>query len=76
VVEAAMITKSWRTAAGLGNFTMLQKSYRKLLYRRDREQMSENAYSCSITDTFGCHLWKAIAPESSNRGSPKLGLKV
>ena len=42
----------------------------KVALQKRQGTESENAYSCSITDTFRCHLWKAIAPESSNRGSP------
>jgi len=37
---------------------------------------SENTYNFLIIDTFGCYVWKAIAPEASNSGTPKLGLKV
>jgi len=35
---------------------------------------SENTYDYLIIDTFGCYLWKAIAPEASDRGNPKLEL--
>jgi len=37
-LEVATITKSWHIAAGTWKFTTLQKSYQKLLYRRDKEQ--------------------------------------
>ena len=37
---------------------------------------SENTCNFPIIDTFGRCLWKAIAPEASNSGTPKLGLKV
>ena len=37
---------------------------------------SENAYNFPIIDTFGCYFWKAISPEASNSGTPKLGLEV
>lgn len=60
-------------AAELHNSTEILQ---KVALQKRQGTESENAYSCSITDTFGCHLWKATAPESSNRGSPKLGLEV
>jgi len=39
MLEAATFTKVWHAAAaGLWSFPVLQKSYRQLLYRRDRKQ--------------------------------------
>ena len=36
----------------------------------------QNTYNCPIIDAFGCYLWKAIvAPEASNRGTPKYGIQ-
>ena len=37
---------------------------------------SENTCNFPIFDTFGCYIWKTIAPEASNSGTPKLELKV
>ena len=37
---------------------------------------SENTYNFPIIDTFRRYFWKAISPEASNSGTPKLGLQV
>ena len=67
VLEAAMITKSWSAAGGSWSLTMLQKSYRLLLYRTDRGRSLEiHTIDQSLT-TFGCHFWKAIAPASNRK---------
>jgi len=36
---------------------------------------SENTYNIPTIDTFGHYVWKAITPEASNWGTPKLELK-
>jgi len=46
----------------------------KVALQKRHGMESENTYDCLIIDTFGCYLWKAIAPEASNRGTPKLEL--
>jgi len=48
VLEADMITKTWRAAAGSWSFPMLQKSYLELLYRRDGESSSKIDVKCLI----------------------------
>ena len=37
---------------------------------------SENTCNFPIFDTFGRYVWKAVAPEASNSGTPKLELEV
>jgi len=36
----------------------------KLALQKRQEKESENTYTCLITDTFGCYLWKVIATRS------------
>jgi len=47
----------------------------KVALQKRQGMESENTYNYLIIDTFGCYLQKAIAPEASNRGTPKLELK-
>ena len=56
VLEAATIMKSWHAAAGSWSFTMLQKSYRQLLYRRDRECSPKIDVKSLIIGTFGHYI--------------------
>jgi len=75
---SSLLAKSWHIAAGLWIFSMLQKSYRQLLYRRDREQspkyMHTTVQLLMHSDTTFGRL--NVAPEAGNRGAPNLELKV
>jgi len=51
---------------------MLKKSYRQLLYRRDRESSPRRDVKCAIIAIFGRYIWKAISPDASKRGRPNL----
>ena len=42
---------------------------------REEEMESESTYTCLIIETFGNYLWKAIAAQASNRGTPNLDSK-
>lgn len=44
--------------------------------QKRQETESENAYIILIIDTFEHYLWKAIAPEARNKGTPNLELEV
>jgi len=64
VLEIDAIMKSWRAAVESWSFPVLQKSYRLLLYRGDRERSPKIDVKCVITATFGHYIWKAIPPRS------------
>lgn len=44
----------------------------KVTSQKGQGTESENAYNCLIIDAFGRYIRKAIAPEASSRGTPKL----
>jgi len=75
-LEAATITKSRHATAGSRNFTMLQKSLLEVASQKRQGTESKTAYSSLIIDAFGHYLWKAVSPEASNAGTPKLELGV
>jgi len=70
-----MITKDWRAAARSWCFPMSQKPYRSVALEKRQETESNSTYTCSIIDTCGHYLWKAIAAQASRRGTPNLDSK-
>jgi len=70
-----MTTRIERIAAGSWSFPNLPKTWR-VASEKQHGTESKNTCNFPIFDTFGRYIWKAIAPEASNPGTPKLELKV
>ena len=73
-----MIMKSWYAVAGWWSFPMLQKSYRQLLHRKDRERSMK-------TDVKMCDHWyiqtlriigMLYLKKQKKRGTPNLELEL
>ena len=55
---------------------MLQKSLLEVASQERPGTESKTTYNSLIIDAYGRYLWKAVSPEASNTGTPKLELKV
>jgi len=65
-----------RKAAGSWSFLKLPKTCQELPQRTNMGWSLKTHTNFPIIDTFWRYFWKAIAPEASNSGTPKLGFKV
>ena len=71
-LEAVTTTISWRAAAGSWSFPMLQKFYRQLLYRRDRER-SPTMHTTDRSLIYSDLLLEGYSSASKQRRNTKLG---